>query len=157
MRGALARLDAEAAQSPLPPVIVSTRPGGRLELPQGVATESLTMDDYSTGRPPWRNGSLGVERMSPSMSPGPTGDTAALRPRSERGAKPVEDGEINLPIGGAQRRLDPAALAKEGKIWGVSLQLYLLRSDELGIGDFHRSGHAYVGDTNQREPDWAPS
>jgi len=130
VRRALARLDAEAAQSPLPPVIVSTRPGGRLELPQGVATESLTWTILDGETAVAQRVARGGEDVALDV-PGAFG---RYRLRLDReGRDTVETVLMVAP----EACWTPPALAKEGKIWGVSLQLYLLRSERnWGIGDF---------------------
>ncbi|ROU03914.1 4-alpha-glucanotransferase [Histidinibacterium lentulum] len=129
-RRTLARLDAEAAQRPLPPVIVTTCPGGRLDLPADGARRGRT----------WTllDGETEVTRRT-----APDGESVALdvpealgryRLRLDmEGRDPAETVLMVAP----DACWTPPALAEDGKIWGVSVQLYLLRSARnWGIGDF---------------------
>ena len=138
-RATLERLDEKAALRPLPPVVVTTRPGERIDIPVNARARTLR----------WRilgetGGSRSGEATAvPSDADGDRAHHIAIevpkafgryRLRVEgKGLPPTETILLVAP----ESCWVPEALSEERKLWGIAVQLYLFRSERnWGIGDF---------------------
>jgi len=135
----LGRLDDQAARTLLPPVVVTTRPGERVDIPLNAAAR--TMKWQIVGEHGWaRSGDVTTmpgdaggraKRLIPIAAPTVYG---RYRLRVEGDALPPT--ETTLLVA-PEACWVPDVLSKERKLWGIALQLYLLRSERnWGIGDF---------------------
>ena len=146
-RAVLERLEEEAAQRALPPVVVvTTRPGERLSIPLNAPPEARSLrwtiveEDGAT-----RTGETPVK---PTEAGADTNGFASTRcfvldaPQAfgrrrlsieGDGLSPTETTLVVAP----EACWVPEGLGEERRIWGVALQLYLLRSERnWGMGDF---------------------
>lgn len=144
-RDTLERLDAEAARQVLPSVVVTTAPGAPFTIPVQVptGTEILSWEIHEEGGAR-HQGRVSVASLgSPKRPARPECRDLVLKAPASFGRHKFQvEGEglasaKTTLIVAPERCWTPAGLDGARPLWGISIQLYLLRSaTNWGIGDF---------------------